>query len=139
MLLQRSALGLQRGVASRLCTYGGRVQPAIVRLNRLPSTDPPSGRAASSAAPSLRSVLVRAAAAAEPAARAASFAELGLSEGLQAGLTNNNITQPTEIQVGSHPRPESAPAGRRGGTRSGAQQMRRADRRAAAGPLAGPD
>jgi hypothetical protein len=97
MILSRGALGLQQ--ASRLCPYG-RVQ-AAVRLLR-PWTIDLASRAASGVTPALRAVLVRAAAAAEPVARAANFAELGLGDGLQAGLASNNISQPTEIQVGSY-------------------------------------
>jgi hypothetical protein len=89
--------GAQQLGLCRVRALCGRVGPAV-RLLR-PFGDVGS-RAGSSGSPPLRSVLVRASpAAAEPAARAATFGELGLGDGLQAGLAGANITQPTEIQV----------------------------------------
>lgn len=102
--------------------------PGLCRLLRPLAPEVAAPRGASSGAPTLRSVLVSAAAAAEPAAHAAGFAELGLGEGLTAGLTNNGITQPTEIQV----RPAAGQRGRRtraAGSSSGGGATRAKQRR----------
>jgi hypothetical protein len=107
MLLSRGPTLLGRsGGPGTLCAYALRAQQT--RTPKLPALEPlrrgfAADGGAAPPAPVLRSVLVRAtaaaAAAAEAAARPSTFAELGLGDGLQAGLAGSSITRPTEIQA----------------------------------------